>query len=44
MNDKDVFDESHWTNPKNIGAYNKSKAIAEKTMWDHLETYQSQIE
>ena len=36
--DKDVFDESHWTNPKkNIGAYNKSKAIAEKTMWDHLQ-------
>ena len=37
--DKGVFDESHWTNPKkNIGAYNKSKAIAEKTMWDHLES------
>ena len=37
--DRDVFDESHWTDPKkNIGAYNKSKAIAERTMWDHLES------
>ena len=37
--DRDVFDESHWTDPKkNIGAYNKSKAIAERAMWDHLES------
>ena len=34
---KDVFDESHWTDPnQKIGAYNKSKAIAERAMWDYL--------
>ena len=34
---KDVFDESHWTDPnQKIGAYNKSKAIAEKAMWNYL--------
>ena len=34
---KNVFDETDWTDPsRNIGAYNKSKAIAEKAMWDHL--------
>ena len=34
---KDVFNESHWTDTtKKIGAYNKSKAIAEKAMWDYL--------
>ncbi len=37
--DKEVFDETHWTDhTKNIGAYNKSKAIAEKAMWSHLES------
>ena len=34
---KNVYDETDWTDPsRNIGAYNKSKAIAEKAMWDHL--------
>ena len=32
-----MFDESHWTDPsQKIGAYNKSKAIAERAMWDYL--------
>ena len=36
---KDVFDESHWTDTtQKIGAYNKSKAIAEKAMWDYLDS------
>ena len=30
-NEEKIYDESHWTDPsQNIGAYNKSKAIAEK--------------
>ena len=34
---KNIYDETDWTDPsRNIGAYNKSKAIAEKAMWDHL--------
>ena len=34
---KDVFDESHWTDPnQKIGAYNKSKAIAEKAMYTNI--------
>ena len=34
---KNVFDESHWTDTtQKIGAYNKSKAIAEKAMWNYL--------
>tara|TARA_B110001454_G_C12722124_1_gene435150 strand:+ start:339 stop:1346 length:1008 start_codon:yes stop_codon:yes gene_type:complete len=34
---KEVYDETHWTDPtQKIGAYNKSKAIAEKAMWDYL--------
>ena len=36
---KDVFDECHWTDTtQKIGAYNKSKAIAEKAMWDYLDS------
>ena len=36
---KNVYDETDWTDPsRNIGAYNKSKTIAEKAMWDHLNT------
>ena len=36
---KDIFDESHWTDTtQKIGAYNKSKAIAEKAMWDYLDS------
>ena len=36
---KEVYDESDWTDPsKNIGAYNKSKALAERAMWDHLDS------
>ena len=35
----DVFNESHWTNPEkpNIGAYTKSKALAEKAAWKWIE-------
>jgi len=36
-NEEKIYDESHWTDPsQNIGAYNKSKAIAEKEMWSYL--------
>ena len=42
VNDEDapeVFDESHWSNPDkpNLGAYEKSKTLAERAAWEFVE-------
>ena len=39
MEAPEVFDESHWSDPElaRIGAYEKSKTLAERAAWDFVE-------